>query len=359
MALRQRLLRDIAELQTKPYPNITFVPYDNDITKACLILTPNGGSPLHFTIVFGERYPLQAPKITMQSYVAHPNIIGSYVCASILNTNEGYTPAFTLKEITIQLLSFFGSDKLEQDYGGIVDLQSYRTRNWYRDTHLYPYKCSICQFDGTMESVGQNVLRSIPTPQASEAQSPQPFITPNTRPAFFSHALQKDSRTKDLASMLDEVLCLICHALGTEELMVFANAWNRIGSSQGMATRFNLIRNRELLCFCLKKSFEHSKLGVGVKTTFEDRGSSRARQGTQSSEFDILSLQAFQDFHIHRSVQGLPFDHWLSLPLSRKHYASVCRGVAPRLNKLREDARLDGDNLSTLYSASRMTSSSS
>ena len=63
--------------------------------------------------------------ITIQSKIAHPNIYQDYICASILNTTEGYTPAYTLKGICIQLLSFFGSDKIEQDYGGVVDLKSY------------------------------------------------------------------------------------------------------------------------------------------------------------------------------------------------------------------------------------------
>ena len=121
--LRQRLMRDVAELQGRPYPNISLYLRDQDMTKACLILTPNGDDPLHLTVHFGDRYPLSAPRVTIQSKVVHPNVSGSYICASILNTEEGYTPAYTLKGIAIQLLSFFGSNKVEQiGTGGELDL---------------------------------------------------------------------------------------------------------------------------------------------------------------------------------------------------------------------------------------------
>ena len=72
--------------------------------------------------------------VTMQSKLVHPNIYGSYICASILNTDEGYTPAYTLKGIAIQLLSFFGSEKVEQiETGQAVELANYNkssTQTW-------------------------------------------------------------------------------------------------------------------------------------------------------------------------------------------------------------------------------------
>src|SRR6187402_3378718 len=110
--LKQRLLQDIAELQSKPYPNIVLHVQDNDLTQACLILTVEGYGPMHLTVTFPENFPLSAPIISMDSEVKHPNVFGSYICASILNTQEGYTPAYRLKGIAIQLLSFFSSDKL-------------------------------------------------------------------------------------------------------------------------------------------------------------------------------------------------------------------------------------------------------
>lgn len=109
------LLRDIAELQNEPYPNIQFLVHDS-LHDACLILRPDQSKSPHLTVGFG-RYPFTAPQVTIQSTVAHPNVFGDYICASILDTTEGYTPAYTLKSIAVQLLSFFSSESLEQERG--------------------------------------------------------------------------------------------------------------------------------------------------------------------------------------------------------------------------------------------------
>lgn len=127
MALRQRLLRDIAELQRVPYPYIQLIPSD-DLTNACLVLTPPETGRLHLTIEFGNNYPINPPRISVQTYIHHSNVFGSYICASILNTEEGYTPAYDLKGICIQMLSFFASESIEQEYTGRkVSLATYRS----------------------------------------------------------------------------------------------------------------------------------------------------------------------------------------------------------------------------------------
>ncbi len=106
-----------------------------------MVLTPNGEEPLHLTIDFGSLYPLSAPSITIQSEIIHQNVYDNYICASILNTDEGYTSACTLMGIAIQLLSFFSSDKLEQEYGGSVDLAAYKARGGScRHTYSELYK---------------------------------------------------------------------------------------------------------------------------------------------------------------------------------------------------------------------------
>ena len=119
--LHRRLLRDIAETQDEPYPNITF-HFGDSLSEACLILSPDGKTPLHLKINLSQ-YPLRPPHVTIQSRIDHPNVFGYHICASILKPQEGYTPAYILKSIAIQLLGFFSSDKLEQEDGDYsVDL---------------------------------------------------------------------------------------------------------------------------------------------------------------------------------------------------------------------------------------------
>jgi ubiquitin-protein ligase len=161
--LQKRLLQDISELQTKPYPGIALHIQD-DLKQACLILSRETAAPLHLTINFRERYPLQPPEITIQSKITHPNIYGDYICASILNTKEGYTSAYTLKGICIQLLSFFGSDRIEQEYGGLVSLEQYASTHLPKRPGIgYPevqdgFVCNNCGFgqpDGHVMGSGE------------------------------------------------------------------------------------------------------------------------------------------------------------------------------------------------------------
>lgn len=82
---------------------------------------------MHLTIVFPDDYPLKSPEATIQSRIIHPNVFVTYICATILNSDEGWTPAYTLRGIIIQLLSFFCSESLEQDHGGgVVNLAEFR-----------------------------------------------------------------------------------------------------------------------------------------------------------------------------------------------------------------------------------------
>lgn len=304
--LHQRLLQDISELQRKPYPNITLRAHDDNIREACLILTPDGWPPMHLSVTFGPNYPLRAPRITMQSSVEHPNVLyGGYICASILNTEDGYTPAYTLKGIAIQMLSFFGSETLEQDYGGHKSLAIYRDRS--RElVRSDMFSCTKCGFNS------KSLVEQAPTLPTHTTDAPQ---------CATNRTLINDAP--------DDILLHICDNLDDEELLLFAQTWSRISR---IMTAYNIIHLRELQCFCLKKSFKVSKLGVGVNVILN------RRQGFLESEFDLLSLEAFECHQVRRSVQGVRFNHWLPLPLSEKHWNMVKGDANSRLTILRNAA---------------------
>ena len=120
------------------------------------------------------------------------------------------------------------------------------------------------------------------------------YIRRTAKTLFISSSEEADEKLTDITALPDELLVLICNELESEDLAPFARSWNRIGGEHGVVSKFNVIRNRELLCFCLKKSFDEAQLGIGVGVTF------RGRLGTFESEFDLLSLQAFEAFQIRR-----------------------------------------------------------
>lgn len=368
-ALKQRLLQDIAELQTNPYPNVELY-VDEDLTKACLILTVNGYGPIHMTVEFPATYPLDPPRIQMNSNIQHPNIFGSYICASILNTTEGYTPAYTLKGVAIQMLSFFGSEKLEQSGGHYsVDINNYRTNQ----SHIrQTFVCNKCQYGtpNASASGSRSSSRSTaattpppvsgadaeihwPTPQQStpvilgrnarrrkvrEAAEARARLSQNTEstvtvaPAVTPPKVVKPPKNIQDMQIPDELLLKICNYLDTEDVMVFAAAWDRIGT---MMTNFDVIRTRELQCFCFKKDFLSAKLGVGVNIETRGKG-----VGSFESEFDLLSQEAFGQHDIRRAVHGRTFGNWLPLPISNGHWRKVRDIVKDSLTKLGSGANI-------------------
>ncbi|KAF2643770.1 hypothetical protein P280DRAFT_466505 [Massarina eburnea CBS 473.64] len=319
----RRLFNDILEIQHDPYPNVHLHMRDRDITCACLILTPPNEEPMHLTIQFTNRYPLEAPKISIESYVDHPNVLGGYICASILNTREGWTPAYTLKGVLIQLLSFFMSDSIDQDHGsGSIDLTLYKRREQNRRRHQGVrqggYECYHCGFNENW-TPEKNEKRSTTSSQST------PFIT-------------KGSRSK-LFDLPDEIILRLMFFTDTADLMSFAEAVPSIGH---MLNSYDFIRMRELECFCLKKSFLYTKLGIGVSI-------SGGRRPVFRSEFDLLSNEAF-NIGVRKSVQGVEFENWLPLPLSRRHWKNVRLNAGHCLDGLRQRGKLRReDKVEVLY----------
>ncbi|KAK3682282.1 hypothetical protein B0T22DRAFT_385747 [Podospora appendiculata] len=333
-ALRRRHLQDVAELQNAPYPNITLHVNDADLTKPCLVLTPGGWSPLHLSISIPLRYPLQPPWIKMNSNVRHPNVFDGYICASVLQTKgeHAYTPAYTLKGIAIQLLSFFSSDSVEQEAGrngtpgGEIDLQYYREQSKRKAS----YECNKCGFGlGPAEEASANPVRRILRNSLALIRKPRPRA-------------RTTARVLTIDSLPGEVLLEILEYLEFEDLTMFAQSWTRISQ---LLISSDFIRTRELQCFVLKANYLEEKLGVGVKVNFED---GRHRQGKLESEFELLSHTAFHRYRIRTSIHGLDFDHWLPLPISQGHWRRVKDEAEDSLSAIGRDANR-GSSSSVLY----------
>lgn len=365
--IHKRLLLDIAELQNEPYPNI-ILHINDDLSQACLVLTPEEERPLHLTMIF-PGYPLAPPVVTIQSAISHPNIFGSYICASILNTTEGYTPAYTLKSIAIQLLSFFSSDSLEQ-----VSTRSKIPLGEYREASsqiLGNYVCKRCDFDDRAKferkrtrTLGDYLVspkkqrrsrwdrdgdwRNQSTSSDEDLDMFAPIETGvtlmevdgriSTRQSTSQSTEVHGNQTKDsqanrsILALPDEVALLIFAELSTKDLWSLTEV---LPSVRDLLVSYDFIRVRELQCFCLKENFLNVKLGIGVHIA------NRGREGTFESEFDLLSSRAFQYHGIRKSIQGLYFEHWLPLPLSRRHWRTVRPEVDLALEELARCADLE------------------
>jgi ubiquitin-protein ligase len=355
--LNQRLLRDIDELIRKPYPNIDIHIHDGDLSQFCLLLSPAGWVPMHLTVSKLHRFPLHAPSVRMDSDVIHPNVFGNYICASILNTYEGYTPAYTLKNIAIQLLSFFGSEHIEQiSDGEEINLSYYRSsrtasrrRFGHHGSYAENFACSKCQFGITRFEVSK---RDVPgavyvnaAPSKSSRRTRKSNLSTNSQgegkenksSLLVSRGLgnsvaKADSAVMNIDALPTEILLLIVKAVEDfEDLTSLAQAWPRVSQ---IISEFDVVRQRELQCFVSKMPFNDVVLGVGVS----------AGAKTMSSEFDLLSQQAYHELNVRVSVHHVPFEYWLPLPISRLHWDRARDGAYATLEVLKQKECFKYDN---------------
>ena len=358
--LRPRLVRDIAEIKNNPYPNIDFHADEQDITKACLTLTAERYGPIHTTMEFPPNFPLEPPTVRMDCAIDHPNVFDDYICTTILQKDADWSPAYTIKAMAIQLLSFFSSDTVDQDYGNpTINLRYYQKYRFTESDTPCRYHCTKCQFDCQRTEQNSDTLTTRFSPLATLEFSPAPIPAPLDRPFSKAHETSVEGNTKrkseeqatpdrkknprtslpiravrqhrltQMEVFPDEILLQICEKLETDELLLFAEAWSKIGK---LITNYDVIRTRELQCFCLKKDYLSTKLGVGVSVNNSKR--------TFTSEFDLLSEEAFITHGIRQSVQGVPFTHYLSLPISQGHWRRTQANVGGQLVNLRNAARL-------------------
>ncbi|KAK7972690.1 hypothetical protein PG988_006824 [Apiospora saccharicola] len=323
--MRQRLLLDIDELVRKPYPNIRLHVGD-DLNQLCLILSPPGWKRMHLNVDSLEEFPMR-PLVSEWTHL-----------------DDYYTPAYTLKGIAIQLLSFFGSDTIQQDYGEVVGLEEYRTGSRKR-SYLSPF--TACERCGFKENVLEKETReyryrdqqgALKTgrPSATELETAGNFgslfdtamqdIRSSERPVQEATNYEATGGSFAINSLPNEILLLVLEELEDfEDLTSLSKAWPRVST---LITEHNVIRQRELQCFVTKKTYRDAKLGVGVSTT-----------DGLASEFDLLSQEAFA-LPTRKSVQCIPFTRWLPLPISPRHWNSVRQNAKTSLSLLKDHVKL-------------------
>ncbi|KAH7029545.1 uncharacterized protein B0I36DRAFT_231534, partial [Microdochium trichocladiopsis] len=316
---QQRLMQDIRELVDKPYPNIAYHVRDDDLTQGCLVLSPEGQPERHISVTLSPMHPLEPPRMRMNSRLVHPNIYGEFICATILRSTDEYTPAYTLKAIAIQMLSFLCSEYVEQeDYSGVfIKLADYQRLHQDR-LYLYgdedEFACSHCGFDAkSPPRLSRRRRRQEPRTAAPVANDRAGDALPLSK-AYID-------------SLPDELLLEVLQNVSDfEHLASLARAWPRVSQ---LVRDHDVVRQRELQCFCLKQTYKELHLGVGVSVT----------KGRISSEFDLLSGVAVSQLQIRSSVHNIPFSSWLPLPISWKHWRQVRGDPVPALTSIKGELR--------------------
>jgi hypothetical protein len=138
-----------------------------------------------------------------------------------------------------------------------------------------------------------------------------------------------------MLALPDKVVLLMLDEMPTKDVLALAYAVPFVNRT---VHSYDSIRTRELQCFCLKRSYMDVKLGIGVSVTGGNKPVLR-------SDFDLLSQEAFFQHDVRRSVQGVVFDKWLPLPLSRRHWKGAKSTAIACFRAIHSHARMRSSEL--------------
>ncbi|KAJ7459932.1 hypothetical protein FB451DRAFT_1272049 [Mycena latifolia] len=392
-SLLSRLYQDLAELHSTPYPGVAIFTDDANVRKFCLVLTPPSGPwknlSLHFDVTLPENWPISPPAVSCSvNGIDHPNLFGSYICCDLLKQDiyrsdgymGGYTPALTLRGLFLQFLTFFSSTKVEQEYGGYVDIGDSIVVRYAREG-APPGKRLVpgSRFSGLSQESLQKEYESNGSPSivvgrqmsgvgplVTTAKSPRPHpdrllrieernprwadtlawistwkcphcpygsdavphcvapVEDATRmDVDETSVLSTPPATCQLGLLNDDVLFELASHLPSESLLSFCTAYPRL---HDIVQSMHVLLQRELRCFFLRTPMADSVLGVGVAFDFRSR--------TLSSDFDWLSRTAFVEYGIRQSIEKREFSFFLPLAFSRPHFERAYSEIWNRLAEM-------------------------
>ncbi|TFK24957.1 hypothetical protein FA15DRAFT_687291 [Coprinopsis marcescibilis] len=399
--LLSRLHRDLTELLAQPYPGVSIFLNEENIREFCLVLTPPSGPwtglNLHFDVILPDQWPTIPPQVSSSVYgIQHPNLFGEYICCDLLKRDSelqhgytgGYTPALTLRGLFLQFLTFFSSTRVEQDYGGIIEIgdlhivsyvqeqvlgerldpdsslhhhhhhhapghsQISSERLWNNDP-AEPTVLSVYATSGS--KITDEVKSSTPHPERVHKisrlnprwQSTLDSICRWTcsRCPYGSMQLPHNSLSKVERGTGDAIVAslpymnppTICPLGQVDEdvLLELANAMpseSVITFGRAYPRFYDLISahhvllQRELRCFFLKTPLQEGILGVGVAFDHGPR--------SLSSDFDWLSLEAFSTHNVRKSVQKRQFEYFLPLAFNKYHFERAQPEIWKRLTEI-------------------------
>lgn len=134
-----------------------------------------------------------------------------------------------------------------------------------------PHVCEKCRFGTSARVLYEPTVSNPLDAQASvlavlESSNSKPFLQSTNLP--------------------DEIFLMIFDLLDTEDLLSLSQAWSKVAQMVG---EYDVIRTRELRCFCLKKDYLSAKLGLGISLSKVEKGNF----DWIGSDFDVLSEEAF------------------------------------------------------------------
>jgi len=118
----------------------------------------------------------------------------------------------------------------------------------------------------------------------------------------------------------DDAFEALAGHLPSESIISLSSAYPRF---REIVTSFHILLRRELRCFFLRVPLNECILGVGIAMD--------ARARTFSSDFDWLSMEAFDRYAVRTSIEKRSFDYFLPLAFNRPHFLRALPDIKKRL----------------------------
>ena len=339
----RRLLADLKQLRRERLPTCNAEPAGDDLRHWRLSLTcsegPHVGTIFHGEITFPDDYPTNPPTIQLCTRLAHPNVFqgydynqhtkreeGYYICLNMLRPPEdghveaysGWSSAYTVHAILMQLSSFLFAENIPQDHGGSVRCRS-NLHGTKRDADAFHAKHghNYPPVSTTEHQIQAEKTQELSLPRVASADE-RCRRSLHLRLGVVVETSRLDcddveQQHKDPFDRLpDEIVLTILQYLEPRDLAT-ATKTNRVLCQIGC--RYNVWERREALCFHSKVTMDEETLGLGF--SIEYHGRSADIKGIHA-ELDLLSQSAY-DSGVRRGVWQERFDQWVPLWLCDEH----------------------------------------
>jgi len=115
------------EVQREAICSVSALPLESDLFEWHVNIKPVDGvySGVYFHLImrFPDDYPSSPPTVEIKTPISHPNIFGDFLCLSMIRKYtattpyEGWSGAYSVASILMQLQSFLFAEKIDQDGG--------------------------------------------------------------------------------------------------------------------------------------------------------------------------------------------------------------------------------------------------
>jgi len=370
----RRLMKDIKELAmcSGDFPNVSAAPLEDNIYLwHANVTAPDGplkGLCVHLELQFPSSYPRNPPRIKCLTPIRHPNIFGSYICCTMLakrkyndDPNEGWTGAYSVASILLQLQSFLFSDNVPQE--AWPGEKEYSRSNYIQQTstqRLACFRCKRCCHTGTRPHppIGFKMDHEFLSDKERLSHEWEHFQATCSKKEKIHHKQARAAAKRDwiqtrLKAIEDaeavvktrepafpkKAAHVLVSFLDPYEILMVAMlypTWDTVNDTHNIRDKY------ESSCFFTKLDYREAALGYGVRVQYDPFKKKEIRQ--LSSDLDLISWHGWKKLKHRISAWGNECDLYIPLVLNDSHMRNSGKLMWQQLHKLAGVNESDDDH---------------